>query len=264
MTFRVFAIPYDSGHEGLRMGAGPLRLQELFAEVEEIHARKDWRAEIRTSFELYGELARRIRDGGDETPVVLSGNCGACAGTVAGLGSERMGVIWFDAHGDLNTPDTTDTGFLDGMALSIVTGQCFRPLAKQMIGLEPLPPANAIHIGGRDWSPGEMEHGRDSGVTIVSKAADAAAAIDNLARSCDRVVIHVDLDVIDPSYGAANQYAAPGGLSPSDVGSIVKSAKKRMRIAALDFASYDPSYDRDGRIVDAVREIVSAAESPQR
>ena len=164
MTFRVFAIPYDSGHEGLRMGAGPLRLQELFAEVEEIHARKEWRAEIRTSFELYAELARRIREGRDETPIVLSGNCGACAGTVAGVGSERMGVIWFDAHGDLNTPETTDSGFLDGMALSIVTGQCFRPLAKNLIGLDPIDPQHAVHIGGRDWSPGEEEHGRASGV----------------------------------------------------------------------------------------------------
>jgi arginase len=262
MTFRVFAIPYDSGHEGLRMGAGPLRLRELFDDVEEIHARKDWRAEIRTSFELYAELASRIRKRPGAMPVVLSGNCGACAGTVAGIGSEKLGVIWFDAHGDLNTPETTDSGFLDGMALSIVTGQCFRPLATRLIGLDPVPPRHAVHIGGRDWSPGEMEHGRESGVTIVSKAGDAETAIAKLAQSCDRAVVHVDLDVIDPAHGAANQFAAPGGLSPAEVASIVRSAKKRMQIAALDFASYDPSYDREGRIVDAVREIVSAVQTP--
>jgi len=258
MTLRVFAIPYDSGHEGLRMGAGPLRLRHVFDEVEEIHARKDWRAEIRTSFELYGELARRIRKVSGATPVVLSGNCGACAGTVAGIGSERLGVIWFDAHGDLNTPETTDSGFLDGMALSIVTGQCFGPLARNLVGLDPVAPQNAIHIGGRDWSPGEEEHGRASGVTIAKSLSEATQAIERLAKTCDRVVIHVDLDVLDPSFGAANQFAVTGGLSPADVASIVKSAKERMHIAALDFASYDPSYDREGRIVDAVRTIVSA------
>jgi len=258
MTLRVFAIPYDSGHEGLRMGAGPLRLRELFDDVEEIHARKDWRAEIRTSFELYAELAGRIRKSPGAMPVVLSGNCGACAGTVAGVGSEGLGVIWFDAHGDLNTPETTDSGFLDGMALSIVTGRCFGPLAKNLIGLDPVPPEHTVHIGGRDWSPGEEEQGRASGVTIAASPRDAVAAIERLAMTCDRVVIHVDLDVIDPSFGAANQFAVTGGLSPGDVASLVKSAKERMRIAALDFASYDPSFDREGRIVDAVRTIVSS------
>lgn len=258
MTLRVFALPYDSGHEGLRMGAGPLRLRQIFDDVEEIHAPEAWRAEIRTSFQLYGELARRIRACASDTPVVLSGNCGACAGTVAGLGSKRLGVIWFDAHGDLNTPETTDTGFLDGMALSIVTGQCFRTLAKNVIGLDPVPPRNAIHIAGRDWSPGEEESGRASGVTIVSSARESLPAIERLAQSCDRVVVHVDLDAIDPKYGVANQYAAPGGVSPAEIASVVTAAKQRLRIAAIDFASYDPSFDRDGRIVDAVREIVAA------
>ncbi|MGZ7079286.1 MAG: hypothetical protein ACXVJT_07740, partial [Thermoanaerobaculia bacterium] len=78
------------------MGAGPLRLSELFDEVEEIDAPGEWRAEIRTSFELYGLLAARIRDAVQDgaMPIVLSGNCGACAGTVAGLGSEGLGVVW--------------------------------------------------------------------------------------------------------------------------------------------------------------------------
>jgi arginase family enzyme len=72
------------------------------------------------------------------------------------------------------------------------------------------------------------------------------------------VVIHVDLDVLDPKYGVANQYAVGGGLSPADVASVVKWAKERMQIAAIDFASYDPSFDADGRIVNAVKQILAA------
>ena len=258
MTRRAFVIPYDSGHEGVRMGAGPSRLRTLFDDVEEIQARKEWRAEIRTSFELYAELAKRIRASGDAMPIVLSGNCGAASGTVAALGSDRLGIVWLDAHGDLNTPDTTDSGFLDGMALSIVTGQCFRTLSRTLIGLDPIPPARAVHIGGRDWSPGEMESGRAAGVTIVRHANDAGPAIDRLSQSCDRVVMHVDLDSLDPSFGKANQFASPGGLSPSDVVAIARHVKSRMQIAGFGFASYDPAFDRDGRIVDAARQIVAA------
>src|SRR3982751_351776 len=99
MTLHAFALPYDSGHEGLRMGAGPLRLRSLFDDVEEIHAPPGWRAEIRTSFVLYGALAPRVREcvKRGETPVILSGNCGACAGAAAGIGSDRLGLIWLDA-----------------------------------------------------------------------------------------------------------------------------------------------------------------------
>ncbi len=264
---RVFALPYDSGHKGVRMGAGPLRLRDLFDDVEEIDVPGEWRAEIRTSFVLYGLLAARVRDAAHECamPIVLSGNCGACAGTVAGLGTEGLGVIWLDAHGDLMTPDTTTSGFLDGMALSIVTGQCWRALTQSVIGLDPIPPQRAIHIGGRDWSEGEIDSGRASGVAIVEAAAfrkdhDRAieSAIETLARTCDRVVFHVDLDVIDRSFGAANQYASPGGLSPRDVIAIVGTVQRCMDIAAVNFASYDPSFDAEGGIVRAVTDIMAA------
>jgi arginase len=264
---RVFALPYDSGHKGLRMGAGPLRLRELFDDVEQIDAPGEWRAEIRTSFVLYGLLATRVRDAAREgaMPIVLSGNCGACAGTVAGLGAERLGVVWLDAHGDLMTPDTTTSGFLDGMALSIVTGQCWPALAQSVIGLDPIPPERAIHIGGRSWSEGEIDRGRASGVAIVDAAAfhkdrDRAigSAIDILARTCERVVFHVDLDVIDPSFGAANMFAAPDGLSPDDIIAIARLVQNRLTIAAVGFASYDPAYDPAGGIVRAAADIVAA------
>jgi arginase len=250
------------------MGAGPLRLGALFDDVEEIEPPGQWRAESRTSFELYGALAHRVRDAARDgaLPVVLSGNCGACAGTVAGLGSDGLGVVWLDAHGDLMTPDTTQSGFLDGMGLSIVTGQCWLTLARTVIGLEPVAPNRTIHAGGRDWSDGERESAIASGVCVIDAAAIRARgaeaaiadAIDTLAKSCRRVVFHVDLDVIDPSFGVANMFAAPGGISLADVVTIARTVQQRLPIAAIDFASYDPSFDPEGLIVEAAREIVAA------
>ena len=236
---RYFTVPYDSGHKGLRMGAGPSRIaRELGIDAEEIEPATEWRSEIQTSFQLYRALATRIA-ASDDFPIVLSGNCGASIGAAAGVGTDRLAVLWFDAHGDYNTPDTSDSGFLDGMCLAILTGRCFHTLAKTIPGFAPVAPTRTIHIGSRDYSPGEREALIADGVTMTP---------DFDAIDADRILVHVDLDVIDPRFGRANHFAVDGGLSPDDVLRVIELARQRFPIAALVLASYDPSGDPDGRI----------------
>ena len=94
--------------------------------------------EIQAAFELDRRLASRVRSAIDEGsfPLILSGNCITSVGTIAGVGAPELGVVWLDAHGDFNTPDTTIGGFLDGMALAIVTGRCWQPLAATVPGFQ--------------------------------------------------------------------------------------------------------------------------------
>ena len=102
-------------------------------------AQGSFRAEIQTAFELYRQLAERVcaarREG--RFPLVLSDNCGSGIGTVAGVGTARLGVIWFDGHGDFNTPETTASGFLDGMGLAVVAGLCWKTLAASVPHFSP-------------------------------------------------------------------------------------------------------------------------------
>lgn len=108
----LFTLPYDCGQRGLRMGAGPLRLAELLQrDAEEIRPASPFPQEVKTSFELYRALAARLKDS-DDFPIILSGHCGASIGAAAGLNADA--ILWFDAHGDYNTPDTTDTGTSTG------------------------------------------------------------------------------------------------------------------------------------------------------
>lgn len=244
---RYFTLPYDSGHRGLRMGAGPLHLvQRLSVEAEEIAPASEWRAEIRTTFELYRALAARVRDT-DDFPVVLSGHCGASMGVAAGLGADDLAVLWFDAHGDYNTPDATESGFLDGMCLAVMTGRCWRNLASTIPGFTPLDPRRVVHVGSRDYSPGEREALLRDGVRMEPRFDRLDAA---------RILVHVDLDVIDASYGRANPYACEGGLSPEDVLRVIDEARRALPIAGLTIASYDPGCDADGRIAAAAERIV--------
>src|SRR4051812_11862552 len=137
----IFAVPYDSGHRALRMGAGPEHLlsngmedalaatgREIRSEVLEVPPPS--RVEIATAFELFGMLARRVQEATatGRFPLVLSGNCNAAVGVIAGLAGassqEEVGLVWFDGHADFNTPETTTSGFLDGMGLSMAVAHC--------------------------------------------------------------------------------------------------------------------------------------------
>jgi arginase len=227
------------------MGAGPLRLVEaLGVEAEELAPASPFPAEIRTSFELYRALAARLRDC-DEFPVIFSGHCGASIGALAGLRPDA--VLWFDAHGDYNTPDTTDTGFLDGMCLAVMTGRCWQSLARTIPGFTPIDPKRVVHVGARDFSPGERE-------ALVRDGVRLGPDFENLDAT--RILVHVDLDVIDARYGRANHYACEGGLSPEEVLAVIAQASARFEVAGLVLASYDPTCDADGRIAETAMRIV--------
>jgi arginase len=239
------------------MGAGPSRIVEtLRVDAETILPASEWRAEIRTTFELYRQLAMRVAAYPDAVPIVLGGNCGCAIGAAAGVGTERLAVIWFDAHGDYNTPDASESGFLDGMSMAILTGHCWQHLALTIPNFKPVPPWRTMHVGARDYSSGERERMLADGVTMVAphELEQVPSLLGNL--EADRVLIHVDLDVIDPRYGRANQFAAPGGLSPEDVLGVIDAALARFELAALTFASYDPSCDEEGRIAAIAKQIV--------
>lgn len=136
MQVQVILVPYDSGHLRQRMGLGPQRiyeagLRDLFSRMgahfvcEEISLGAQYPAEISAAFELCRTLAERVREckQGGIFPIVLSGNCNAAVGTVSGCGARETGIVWFDAHGESTTPETTSSGLLDGMGISILAGQ---------------------------------------------------------------------------------------------------------------------------------------------
>lgn len=266
---RYFTVPYDSGHRAARMGAGPLRLvEELGVDAHAIETDMKMPREITTAFELYRKLAEAVHEcvAVGDLPVVFSGNCGAVNGLAAGVGMDKLAVLWFDAHGEYMTPDTTVSGFLDGMGLSILTGRCFKRLAAAIPWFTPLPPSRTMLAGARDYSPGEREELFNDGVPLVEPANLTEPNVDRwfsaMAQDATRLVVHVDLDVLDPKHGRANEFAADGGFSPDEILRIIAIARRRFEIVALELASYDPACDDDGRVARIGAEIVNAT-APQ-
>jgi arginase len=284
---QIIQVPYDSGHRSLRMGSGPeyfgqsgvdqvLRRDGHDVQMEAVEAKDSFRAEIKTSFELYRLLAERVRAarGEGRFPLVLSGNCGSAIGTVAGLGSDRLGVIWFDGHGDFNTPETTTTGFLDGMGLAIVAGLCWKTLAASVPTFSPIPAVNVLHVGGRDFEQEERALLDSCGVTVVGAEgirrsgvrAALAPELQALRRRVEAIYLHFDLDVLDPQEAPANEFAPPDGLTLSQVEQALRMIGEQFRILASGIASYDSHSDRDDRALRAgvriMQTILATQERP--
>jgi arginase len=190
--------------------------------------------------------------------LVLSGNCGPAAlGCVAG-GEPGAAVFWFDAHADLNTPDTTVSGFLDGMALATLTGRCWTKLTAAVPGFRPVEDGAVALVGARDLDPLEvatLKRSKISHVPVDSYGPELTAAVGMIAQRCAAVYVHVDLDVLDPSEGQVNDYAAPGGLSCADVTWGIREITSNFYFVAASLTAFDPAADADGRALDAAARI---------
>jgi arginase len=270
MDVQALIVPYDSGHRGERMGRGPLHFEQrglssvlvsaghhLFTET--IASALPFPSEISTAFELHRLIAVQAQRAitTNRFPLLLSGNCNSSLGVMAGINPEGLGLIWLDAHGDFNTPETTEGGFLDGMGLAIATGRCWRILSAKTPGFLPIREANVLHVGGRDFDSAEQQLMENSEMSLIRAEAIHHTGIDNalnpvlnqLRSRVERVYIHLDLDVLDPALAPANRYSAPGGFSVEQVDAILRKIGAHFQIVAAGVASYDPGYDQGDRIL---------------
>ncbi|GAC1650881.1 MAG: arginase family protein [Gemmatimonadaceae bacterium] len=284
MMVVIIQVPYDSGLRDARMGRGPTRLLDLGADralrglghtvtvdsIDSEHA--SFEGETATTFALQRSLAPRVRDASvaGAFPLVIAGNCMCAVGAIAGLGSTDLGVVWFDAHGDFHTPETTTSGFLDGMALSVSTGRCWSALAATVPGFSPVPERRVVHVGGRDFDGAERTALGESAIGLVGTSRVRRAgvrdalvpALDALASDVRRLYLHIDMDVLDPSEGVANRFAAQGGLVVADVEECIALAAERFPVVAATISAFDPALDPEGDVSrGAFRLMVSLSEA---
>lgn len=276
---QILLVPYDSGHRSLRSGRGPEHLinnglvQVLQGEghevsVETIESQADFQAEVQTQFEVYKSLAERVAEArrNGKFPLILSGNCGATLGAIAGAGTMSPGVIWFDAHGEFNTPETTQSGFLDGMGLAIATGLCWRRLAASIPGFHPVPGANILLAGGRDFDEGEQARLEQSGVMVIDHAtidklgpeAALQSGIAKLAHNVDEIHLHIDPDALDSEEAPANgyQFMAKGGMTVEQLSHSIVLIQKERKLTSATIASFEPESDPHGKTLSILFELI--------
>jgi len=284
MKIQFLLVPYDSGRREWRMGRGPsflLRhgvgssIRALGHEVDAEYVEPGGidgpnppaSTEIATSFSLYRALAVRARAAraSGALPIVLGGNCGVTLGAAAADGTD-VGVLWLDAHADFNTPETTASGFLDGMALAALTGRCWRTMTTSIPGFAAIPDASVVLAGARALDQPEEELLAESEVTVVRGPSIRAAglataltpALDALRERVGRLHFHLDADVLDARHGPANSFAADGGLTISELAEAARLAAARFEIVSAAVTAYDPAIDTTAAVPPAISGALEA------
>ena len=287
MRVDLVTVPYRYDERGEGLGAGPDALlaaglpDQLRAAgirltgPHEAHLNPALREEGRTALNigrLGADTARLVaaaRRNGDGA-LVLVGDDTAAIGVVSGLEqaaspATAIGVVWVDAHGDFNTPETSFSGILAGMPVAILAGLA-GPLWRNEAGLAtPVATENIILAGVRELDEKEEELIRSTDVQVVPATDlcdgdDFAQAVDRLARRCALLYLHVDLDVLDPRFVPSASTPSANGLSIEELVAAMATVLQSGKVAAVTISSLNPGAGARGErsVASAMKTIEGA------
>lgn len=206
-------------------------------------------------------------DDNGEIPIFLGGDHSLSIGTVSAVTCEpgQVGVLWVDAHGDFNTPETTPSGNVHGMALAALCGLG----APELTGIGgPLPklrPEHAIVVGARDIDDGERRLLREHDVRVftmreVDESGIAAVARHILERfeGLGRIHISLDMDALDPGQAPGVGTPVPGGLTYREAHTLMEILADTGKVGSLDVVEVNPILDERNRTARLAVELAAS------
>jgi arginase len=201
-------------------------------------------------------------------PLVLGGDHSVALGTLGGLAADSGpgGVLWFDAHGDLNTPDTSPTGNVHGMPLAAALGRCGDAFARDGLRLPALAAEHVALIGVRSLDPGEqaLVHELDIAVYTISDI-DRRGVEPVMAEALERLAgaaflhVSVDLDVVDPEFAPGVGNPVRGGLSYREAHLAMELVAESAQPAALEIVEVNPIRDHENTTAGLAVELAASA-----
>ena len=198
---------------------------------------------------LGGEIATAVADGVKAGNAVLmtGGDCSHITGVLGGLqdvygAAARIGLVWFDAHGDFNTPKTTISGMLGGMPVAVCAGLAYPTWRIGSHIVAPLPTERIVMVDVRNLDPQEEQLIRATDVVIATPAAGfpgapLAPAIAQLAERCDLLYLHIDSDILDERYVPNHGTREPNGPDMAQVLAAVDTVMATGKVAVYAVVS---------------------------
>jgi len=284
VTFIGVPLDLGAGRRGVDMGPSAFRLADIHQRVRELgydvddagdidvsiqetrdagDPRMKYLAEIRETCESLRDTVEGILAKGS-VPVVMGGDHSIAMGTIAGLSrfhrrrGEKIGLIWFDAHGDMNTPETSPSGNIHGMPLAAVMGYGETTLVNLGGAAPMVDPANAAVVGLRDVDVAERVVIKKSGIGAytmrdIDERGMRAVMEQAIARaSAGTAGIHVsfDLDGMDPDYAPGVGTPSPGGFSYREAHLAMEMLADTTRVISAELVEANPILDqRNGTAV---------------
>ncbi|HEX5135794.1 MAG TPA: arginase [Planctomycetota bacterium] len=288
----ILGVPLDlgAGRRGTDMGPSAIRFAGLAERLRRLgvavhdhgyvaaaapETRVPGDERLRFGREIY-RTCLRLRDrvkgilAAGERPVILGGDHSIAMGSVAGAAAHaegRIGLLWIDAHADLNTPETSPTGNVHGMPFAALLGEG-DPLLLGIGNRTPvILPRHAALLGVRDVDPGERARIRDLGLAVYTmKELDERGTSTCLREALMRVTkgtkgfhLSFDMDALDPEYAPGVGTPVPGGLTYREAHLACELVAESGKLLSMDVVEVNPILDERNRTADlAVQLILSA------
>ncbi len=211
-------------------------------DVRETRYEEDLRDARGCLLEAGGQIDDALAAG--DTPVLLAADCAVSVTTLPAVLRNRTDarILWLDAHGDYNTPETSGSGYLGGMCLAAATGEWEAGLG------DTLPAERVVLAGIRDLDAGERELLERSPATVIGASpVETLVAVKNALEGAP-IFVHLDLDVIDPEHFPA-AVPAPGGLHPDKLYDLMDSVLEDSELLGLEITNFAVPDDDDERAV---------------
>lgn len=277
MNVCLIQVPYHAGDARAGSAGGPARCVQarvadrlvafgLKVRVTGVDVGIQFRDTVSSSFAVCGRLAQKVGEvmAAGQLPIVLAGGCDVSKGVLSGFEHAACGVVWFDAHGDFNTPESTISGYFPGMSMALITGHCYQRAWARLGNAAPIPEEHVVMLGVRELDPLERERLAGSAIRVVGwqdgwPDGDSRVALDRLAGRVREVYLHIDMDAMTPEVapGVVDQ-PVPGGLSLEQMDGELGRVVERFRLRAATIATYNPERDQDDRTLDAVLHILES------
>jgi len=219
---------------------------------------------VRAAEALAAVVADIVTSG--STPVVLGGDHSIAMGTLAGLARahHRVGVIWMDAHGDINTPDTTPSGNVHGMPFAVALGIAEDPFPKALRGTTD--GKNGVLLAIRDIDAGEKDNITRAGVTAMTMADIDRIGMANVmeqaiavASKGDGIHLSLDMDAIDPDEAPGVGTPVRGGLTYREVQLAMEMLAASGKLRSIEVCEVNPILDRENRTASLAVELIASA-----
>jgi arginase len=277
-SIALLGVPLDLGasRRGVEMGPSAVRLARLASRLEQlghtvtdtgdvpVPTRETLRLEhgidfLPTIVDVCRDVARRtaalVRE--RQIPLVLGGDHSVAAGSVAGVATalaergERLGLIWLDAHADLNTPGSTMSGNVHGMPVAHLLGHGDHAMASLATPSPAVRAENVVIVGARDLDPAERAHAREFGVKIFTMRdidergmrAVLAEAIERISDGTAGFHVSLDLDFVDPREAPGVGTPVRGGATYREAHLAMETLWDTERVVSMDLVEVNPVLD---------------------
>jgi arginase len=229
-------------------------VQDIRLDAEQERQYGEWNRMALANANFASLMREGSRDG--VITIGLEANCNDLLGMLAGLkyGAEgsarRVGLVFIDAHGDFNVPETTLSGMLGGMPVAIAAGHALHNLRNTAGLAEPLPMSHIVWGGVRDLDPLEADRFDEyaaqqfSVQDIREISTNLKRQFGDLAKRVDVIYVHIDMDVLDPSEVPGHNLTVPDGPTSRELAAVLTWMFGNPKTAALGIAS-TPSFNLD-------------------